>query len=95
MSRYEATNDKGQQFSYGFDRPLREYFMQTWREPAKLNKHDLPEGIEPDDDPYWEGLVGSLSDTYGGHIELLTAINEHGVNIPQEHRSAIEGDLPF
>lgn len=28
MSRYRATNDKGELYAYGYDRPLAEYFLQ-------------------------------------------------------------------
>ena len=32
MSRYSATNPKGERFVYGFDVPLQEYFLQTTRD---------------------------------------------------------------
>ncbi len=30
MSRYIASNDSGENFAYGFDRPLSEYFLQKY-----------------------------------------------------------------
>lgn len=93
MSRHEAQNDKGQQFVYGFDNPLREYFMQIYHaeQPA-----DWVENYGDDEfEPYWETLVGTMSNTYGGHVQLLEAIEKHGVKIPDEHRNAITFVLPF
>ena len=80
MSRYSASNPEGEQFSYGFDGPLREYFMQK----------DAPETEEGCIE-----LVGSLSKTYGSSGNLLTAIEEHKVQIPEEHRTAMMLDMVF
>ncbi len=44
-------------------------------------------------------LVGILSQpkVYGGHVELMTALQKEGVweQIPEQHRDAIAMDLPF
>ena len=80
MSQYRATNDKGEEFAYGYDRPLQEYFLFK----------DAPE-----EDSGCINLVGSLSDTYGSAANLLEAIEKHGIEIPEEHRNAMMLDLPF
>jgi len=82
MSRYNAMNNKGEKFEYGYDRPLSEYFIQK---------------VIPTDDGFPEcvELVGSLSNTYGSAVNLLIAIQENGISIPDPHRLAIELDMPF
>ena len=73
MSRFTATNEKGERYAYGYDRPLAEYFLQKG-------------GIE---------LVGNLSNKPGNHSNMLQAITDEKVQIPQEHKDAIILDLPF
>lgn len=82
MSRYSATNSKGERFEYGYDRPLQEYFIQK----VVPSDDDYPECIE---------LVGSLSSTHGTAANLLDAIEKNGVIIPDNHKEAILFDLPF
>jgi len=82
MSRYQATNSKGERFEYGYDRPLQEYFIQK----VIPSNDDYPECVE---------LVGSLSNTYGTAANLLDAIEKNGVIIPDNHKEAILFDLPF
>lgn len=81
MSRYSATNSKGEKFEYGYDRPLQEYFIQK-----VILSEGFPECVE---------LVGSLSKVYGSAANLLEAIQNHGVIVPEPHRMAIQFDLPF
>jgi hypothetical protein len=70
-------------FAYGYDRPLQEYFLQ---------KHTPGDGDYPD----VEDLVGSLSGGgYGSAGELLAAVAEHGIPLPEEHLTLIGLDLPF
>lgn len=82
MSRYSAINSKGEKFEYGYDKPLQEYFIQK---------------VIPTDDRFPEcvELVGSLSNTYGSAVNLLEAIQNNGIHIPDAHRLSIELDLPF
>lgn len=80
MSRYEATNDKGHKFVYGFDRVLSYYFLDRvlksggWRHVV--------------------GLL-SLPPVYGSAHNLLEYLDKYRVNIPDEHRRLIECDLPI
>ena len=80
MSRYNATNDAGETFAYGYDEPLQDYFIQK---------------DAPDEEAGYVPLVGSLSGTYGSGANLLAAIDEHKVQVPEDHRTAMVLDLPF
>ena len=82
MSRYHVTVGTAT-FAYGYDHPLREYFLQRQRNrPGKY--------------PVIRDLVGSLTGGgYGTASELLAAVAQHGVPIPDEHREAAENDRPF
>lgn len=76
MSRYQSGA-----FAYGYDNPLREYFLQkTIFEDGEM------EIVE---------LVGSISDKYGSAANLLDALNKNNVDIPEDHRTKIMMDLPF
>lgn len=82
MSRYHVTVG-GATFAYGYDRPLREYFLQ---------RHTPGEDGYPD----VEDLVGSSTGNgYGSAGELLAAVAEHGIPLPEEHLTLIGLDLPF
>lgn len=82
MSRYNATNENGERFEYGYDRPLQEFFLQK---------------VVPSDDGWPEcvELVGCLSNTYGSAANLLEAIEKNKIKIPENHRNAILFDSPF
>lgn len=76
MSRY-----KSGEFSYGYDNPLQEYFLQK-------------SSFENDDMDIVE-LVGCMSNKIGNAANMLAAIQEYNVQIPEEHRTKIMLDLPF
>jgi hypothetical protein len=69
-------------YEYGYDNPLHEYFLQK----VIHDEYDFPEIVE---------LVGNLSDTYGSAVNLLTALKNHNVQIPEEHELKLIGDLPI
>jgi hypothetical protein len=69
-------------YEYGYDNPLQEYFLQK----VTHDEYDFPEIVE---------LVGNLSDTYGSAVNLLTALKNHNVQIPEEHELKLIGDLPI
>jgi len=77
MSRFQATNESGKKFVYGFDRPLQEYFLQV-----------IEDG-EPQE------IVGSLGLLSGTNGNMLEALQENEVQIPEEHLDRIILDLPF
>lgn len=90
MSRYSFTRDEIT-FSYGFDRPLAEYFLMASGPTVKLAEFcsahsvsmdnlscDTDDDGKPvlDDEPGYLHLVGSLSDKYGGKMEFLEAVQD-------------------
>mgnify|MGYP006283902361 CR=1 FL=1 len=77
MSRFLASNERGQKFSYGFDRPLQEYFLQVIEDGEPVE------------------IVGSLGRRSGTNGNMLDALVEYGVEIPEEHKDRIIFDLPF
>lgn len=82
MSRYHLQHGKGT-YAYGYDRPLREYFLQ--RHTPRKNGY-----------PKVTDLVGSLTGKgYGTNYELLAAIARLKLVVPDDHLLAIESDLPF
>lgn len=82
MSRYHVTVGDVT-YAYGYDRPLHEYFLQ---------KHTPGDGDYPD----VQDLVGSMTGGgYGTAGELLAAVAEHGIPLPEEHLTLIGLDLPF
>jgi hypothetical protein len=82
MSRYHVQVGDAT-FAYGYDRPQDEYFLQ---------KHLPGEDGYPD----VEDLVGSLTGNgYGTAGELLAAVAEHGIPLPDDHLTAICLETPF
>lgn len=82
MSRYHVKVGEVT-FAYGYDRPLREYFLQ---------KHTPGKG----DYPVVKDIVGSYTGNgHGTAGELLAAVAKHGVPLPEEHLTLIGLDLPF
>lgn len=79
MSRFNAKNAEGVSFSYGFDRPLQEYFLQ---------KHIDDESID------LVGF-GSFPHIAGTNGNFLKAIEENGVNISERHLFEVACDVPF
>lgn len=43
----------------------------------------------------WRHLVGLLSQVYGSAANVLERLDRYSVPIPDEHRRAMECDLPF
>lgn len=72
---------KSGEFFYGYDNPLQEYFLQK-------------SSFENDDMDIVE-LVGCMSNKIGNAANMLAAIQEYNVQIPEEHRTKIMLDLPF
>ena len=82
MSRYHLQHGK-RTYAYGYDRPLREYFLQR----HTLRKNGYPKVTD---------LVGSCSGNgYGTNWELLAAIAKFKLTVPGDHLLAIMSDLPF
>ena len=82
MSRYHLQHGK-RTYAYGYDRPLREYFLQR----HTLRKNGYPKVTD---------LVGSCSGKgYGTNWELLEAITKLKLVVPEAHLLAIQSDLPF
>ena len=82
MSRYHVKVGDAT-FAYGYDRPLREYFLQ---------RHTPGEGDYPD----VEDLVGSLTGGgYGTAGELLNAVAQYDIPLPENHLLAVLMDEPF
>lgn len=97
MSRYDVKVGDSV-VTYGFDRPLNEYFAEI-SSPADQEMVDLYSDscevvlgemlVHP--------KVGSLSQSYGSHSNLLSYLTEIDAwdLIPEEHRRAIMSDLTF
>jgi len=82
VSRYHVKVG-GATFAYGYDRPLQEYFLQ---------KHTPGEGDYPD----VEDLVGSMTGGgYGTAGELLNAVAQYEIPLPENHLLAALMDEPF
>ena len=80
MSRYEAANEAGDKFVYGFDRVLRYYFLDK---------------VYPGGDwEHVVGLL-SCPEVYGSAVNLLEYLDKFAVIIPVEHRQNLEFDLPI
>lgn len=99
MSRYDVKIGDSV-VSYGFDRPLNEYWAQI-EGPADQAAIDRF-GIEEDcviriGDTITRIEVGSLSGNYGSHGNLCEYLTQIGAwdLIPEEHRRAIMSDLTF
>ena len=80
MSRFTATNNAGETFAYGFDRPLQEYFIQKY----------LPDGDSVD----LVGF-GSVPHIAGTNGNFLNAVDEHGIILPDNHLFEVGMDVPF
>ena len=89
MSRHLITTAAGDQFVYGFDRPIQQYFLDA---------------ISPSDDPIvgdiylpWVGFDSCKPEwARGTNVNLLEAMDHFGIweLIPQQHRTCIIMDLP-
>lgn len=96
MSRYDVKIGDSV-VSYGFDRPLNEYWAQI-EGPADqetVDRFDVEEVKIGDITTRAE--VGTMSDRHGSHgnlCEYLTHIGAWDL-IPEEHRRAIMSDLTF
>jgi hypothetical protein len=75
-------------FAYGYDGPLQEYFLQLSRIKIKIGK--LTFDIIAN-----EEIVGTLSNKYGSGVNLLEAIEELDINVPEEHRDEAGMDIPI
>jgi len=82
MSRYHVQVGDAT-FAYGYDKPQDEYFLQR-HTPGQ------------DGYPQVEDLVGSYTGNgYGTAGELLAAVAQHAIPLPEEHLTLIGLDLPF
>ena len=79
MSRFNAKNAAGVSFSYGFDRPLGEYFLQKNINNKNINLVGL----------------GSFPHIAGTNGNFLKAIEENGVIISERHLFEVACDVPF
>jgi hypothetical protein len=79
MSRFAITNNKGQKFVYGYDRPLQYYFLDK----------ETKDPMQP------RALVGLLSEVYGSASNLYEMCKRVGINLPEIHREDLAMDLPL
>lgn len=77
MSRYEIEMSNGNKFVYGFDRPLRCFFVQVFEPDC--------EGDHMDDN--------LIVDRDGSKNVILSALDEFGVEIPEDHLTSICYDI--
>lgn len=79
MSRFAITNNKGERFVYGYDRPLQYYFLDK----------ETKDPMQP------KALVGLLSNVYGSANNLYEMCKRVGIDLPAIHREDLAMDLPL
>jgi hypothetical protein len=97
MSRYEVKVGDSV-VTYGFDRPLNEYFAEIKSPATQEMVDDLFDSCEVVvGEMLIDPKVGTFSEKYGSHGNLLSYLTEVGVwdLIPEAHRKAIVSDLSF
>ena len=103
MSRYNARLKNNRILSWGYDEPLREYFLHEEYSPEEIKKLSFDDEEEGD-----EHLVFAISnkftlkphpDTPNKYTytngEILTHMNRYRDVIPKAHLEAIASDLSF
>lgn len=88
MSRYTKTIEGGKELSWGYDRPLQEYFVQLFCTETEEPIFDCGNVSTTVPHPANEKLRYSNS-------ELLEIMQEFSGHIPEEHLQAVAMDLPF
>jgi hypothetical protein len=87
MSRHDITDNDGQAYVYGFDRPTSQYFLDIISDHPDASIYLPTVGF---DSPITKWQRGT-------HVHLLEAMMHYGIwtRIPEDHRNAILFDLPI
>ena len=100
MSRYSTTTDEGYILAYGWDRPLREYYVQLLKTDAMMDKEEKDTGRPARPELFWIGNRTVIAPLEGDDMskrytneEIARVLEKYGAE--PLHIEAVRQGVPF